>query len=230
MQEATGRAAAENIPVPPSTTPAACLEFRDTLSVCCTMWTCFLLTLAVGAWCAVGVAFASPVVPLQAPLFKQCDPSYGSTIMNGTITICDAGCAMSSLSMYLNSQNIMVDSQLPNPAVLNKWLRNNDGYVCDTEWKDFCADLNLPIVTELAPSRLSYLGENEMPSLPQMAKLVALQEGLILHVRNKTHFVLMVGFESSMDGTLYVNDPFFATSTYQWSDVADVIRYSVGKS
>ena len=36
---------------------------------------------------------------------------------------------MTSVSMALNHYSILVDGQSANPGTLNKWLRNNGGYV-----------------------------------------------------------------------------------------------------
>ena len=85
------------------------------------------------------------VQPYEYPSFLQCDKRWGADIMNGSISICESGCAMTSLAMYFQGSGIDVPPhQTLDPRSFNAWLRKNEGYVCDRKYKKFCADLNLP--------------------------------------------------------------------------------------
>eukprot|EP00762_Andalucia_godoyi_P006328 ANDGO_05904.mRNA.1 hypothetical protein DDB_G0280271 len=175
----------------------------------------------------LAIVAAVPVIPFVYPLYLQCDPRWGNNVMAGNITICDSGCAMSCVAAYFHGRGILAGGKELDPSVFNVWLQTHKGYVCDAAIKDFCADLNLNQVPQIAPGRISFLGEPQKPSLSDLVEMVKEGTGIALHVRNKHHFVLMTGWESSMNGTLYVNDPFYNTSTYEYADVADVLLYLV---
>lgn len=157
----------------------------------------------------------------------QCDASWGSNVMAGNITICDSGCAMSCVASYLHGRGITANGKPLDPAVFNAWLQENSGYVCDPVLKDFCADLNLSQVDQISPGHVYFGGEPQKPALADLVYMVKSGSGIVLHVRNRHHFVLMTGWESSMNGTLYVNDPFYNVESYNYIDVADVLIYTV---
>lgn len=83
---------------------------------------------------------SAPVVPHAYPLYKQCDPAWAATEIGSApgITICDVGCLMSSVSMALAYNGIVVPSGWPgstpgqnttaNPQTLNGWLQAHGGY------------------------------------------------------------------------------------------------------
>lgn len=47
----------------------------------------------------------------------------------------------------------------------------------------------------------------------------------VAHVRNNSHFVLLTGAKSAT--VFEVNDPFYNQTTYEYSDISDMIMYSV---
>lgn len=51
-----------------------------------------------------------------------------------------------------------------------------------------------------------------------------------IQVHNRTHFVLVVGYDNDGSGTFYVNDPFYNTKLYNYSDIADILFYYVVNS
>ncbi len=63
-------------------------------------------------------------------LYKQCGESWSNDRLGTSSknTICTAGCAMSSVSMYLQTRGIS-----SNPGSLNAWLTKNGGYVSGDE-------------------------------------------------------------------------------------------------
>lgn len=82
--------------------------------------------------CVCAEVFAGVTIPFQYPMFKQCNSTWKDNIMEGKKTICEVGCLMSSVSMALNGKGIEITNNaqlmIADPAVLNKWLRNNGGY------------------------------------------------------------------------------------------------------
>ncbi len=59
-------------------------------------------------------------VSLNVPLYKQCNPTWGTEPYDHmSSTICDVGCALSSLAMVLSYHGFQTDPQL-----LNKWLKS----------------------------------------------------------------------------------------------------------
>lgn len=127
------------------------------------------------------------------PVFKQCDPAWGSDEMgtagNGErSTICGEGCAMSSTSMALNGLGITIDGISANPQSLNAWLeRTPGGYLCAA---GDCNNLNLTIIQDVgsptAP-HLELIGELPKPSIPDIqAGLTAGDTVYIAHGRYST--------------------------------------------
>lgn len=70
--------------------------------------------------------------------------------------------------------------------------------------------------------------QNEKPALPVLQMWLMTGGYMpIAHVRNKTHFVLVTGWDDAAETTLYVNDPGFDQLTYDYADVADILLYTV---
>jgi hypothetical protein len=167
------------------------------------------------------------VQPYEYPSFLQCDKRWGADIMNGSISICESGCAMTSLAMYFQGSGIDVPPhQTLDPRSFNAWLRKNEGYVCDRKYKKFCADLNLPKMKYL-DKKIIYNGEKNPPGQNSMIEALMNQSGLLLHVRNKTHFVLLTGYDDENADIFYVNDPASFSTTYLYADVSDIIMYQI---
>lgn len=58
------------------------------------------------------------------PMFKQCDPEWGSLQYDSsTETICQGGSLLSSIAMGLAGTGLKY-----NPGTLNQWLKANNGY------------------------------------------------------------------------------------------------------
>jgi hydroxymethylpyrimidine/phosphomethylpyrimidine kinase len=49
----------------------------------------------------------------------------------------------------------------------------------------------------------------------------------IAHVRNRSHFVLITGYDANNSTFFYVNDPFYNVSTYMYDTVSDLLVYHV---
>jgi hypothetical protein len=148
------------------------------------------------------------------PQFGQCDPRWGNLPM-GTpgpgerSTICGEGCAMSSVSMALAGLKFLISGKESNPETLNSWLMANKGYTCaDGD----CNNLVLAAPSWL-DSGITLVGEVPPPSIP------SIQQGLlkgsfiyVAHVRNRSHFVLLTGYDPAAPDAFTVNDPMNYTS------------------
>jgi len=171
-----------------------------------------------------------PIHPTY-PLYKQCDPRWGSNEMGvpgpgERSTICGEGCAMSSTSMVLAGLGVTLDGELVNPGTLNKWLMDNNGYLCAA---GDCNNLNLTFEEDFT-NTIRYIGETPPGAYEQIA--YDIEAGAIAHlahVNNRTHFVLLTAVAKSEKGeqAFEVHDPFFNRTTYLYSDIADIIRYKI---
>eukprot|EP01112_Ceratiomyxa_fruticulosa_P002409 TRINITY_DN12525_c0_g1_i1.p1 TRINITY_DN12525_c0_g1~~TRINITY_DN12525_c0_g1_i1.p1 ORF type:complete len:157 (+),score=25.43 TRINITY_DN12525_c0_g1_i1:37-507(+) len=152
-------------------------------------------------------------------LFKQCNSAWGShQLGTSSETICEAGCAMSSLSMVLNSYKELVGGKTIDPLSFNNWLVSHSGYADGDllEWAS--AD-------SLGSVKFSdyYRGAGSL-SASQLQGLVDKKHPVIVNVRAGTHWVLVIGYEGT---NFYVNDPGFDTSAYAYSGMSNYIVYNV---
>ena len=179
---------------------------------------------------------------LRFPHFMQCDDRWGEDMMGspgpGTNhSICEQGCAMTSLSMALVGHGY----QLPGgseitPKSLNVWLKANQGYHCDA---GNCVNLVLDSPDRLAAGKVRLVGEwggsccggdDGKPTLESMQENLALGDEDFLvylaHVRNSSHFVLLTAWNASAQ-MFDVLDPYYNATQYTYEDMSDVIIYSV---
>lgn len=165
--------------------------------------------------------------PLKYVLYKQCDPRWGNDEMGAVgdgerNTICHEGCAMSCVTMVMATLGAKTSDDKPlNPGTFNKWLIENNGYLCAG---GDCNNLNLT-----APDRrfdkLHFIAEEEKGSFEDISK--GLAEGktaYIAHVCNKGHFVLLTGPAPDRK-SFYVNDPYYSQYTYPYANISDIITY-----
>jgi len=151
-------------------------------------------------------------------LYKQCDSRWANyRLGTSDQTICDAGCAMSSVAMSLATKDEKINGSLPNPATLNDWLIRNGGYVGGDElvWNS---------VTKLGPMHMvSYTSDL---SITQMRDYINKCQPLIVNVRDGTHWVLVIGYDTKSPNTFYVNDPGFNNESYDKSGMSHFVAYS----
>jgi len=152
------------------------------------------------------IIYALKVVQPQVyPLYKQCNDSWANNTMV-TLTICDVGCLMSSISMALAGKQIPIprpDGTLvqSDPATFNAWLQKNKGYVGDN-------NLEEAAVPAINPSRISWPadGMHKTNDLPVATIVDYLNKGrvVIANVDKGGHFVLVVGYDEGANITLSV--------------------------
>jgi len=125
--------------------------------------------------------------------------------------------------MALNGKQITVAGQPSDPAILNKWLLNNQGYV-DGD------DLDEVVVPSINPQRIAWDGfyYNRTDFAPSQIKslLINGKTIVIINVMKGEHFVLVVGYDDS-DTTFYVNDPGFNKLYYLYSDIVGYRIFSM---
>ena len=112
-----------------------------------------------------------------------------------SLTICRAGCAMSSVAMLLAGHGVSVD-----PASLNSWLDAHHGYAdgCDIVWDAVDAF-----------HKVTFQGI-ETASYDTICAGLRAGHGIVANVRDGSHWVLLTGCKN---GVFTVNDPGFDQST-----------------
>jgi len=150
---------------------------------------------------------------LSAPMLKQCDSRWGSTRLGtSSKTICQSGCAISSVAMALNSRGANV-----NPATFNDWLIHNSGYVNGNL-------LAWGAVNKFGRMTLMnyYRGAGSL-SVANLKSFVNQGYPVIVNVRSGGHWVLVVGNTSGND--FLVNDPGFSVNSYPFSAMSNFVVY-----
>jgi hypothetical protein len=162
------------------------------------------------------------------PLYKQCDPTWGSTIMGGdNLTICQVGCLMSSTSSGLAGSKIQVPTAAagvtPTPATVNTWLQQNGGFVPKTS--DMIENSIMRLSDRVTWGNFSMHPTNDV-SLETIKKYINadVPKICIANVMHGGHFVLVVGFRDDGD-SLVINDSGFDRKTYSYSK--DVVGWRI---
>ena len=70
---------------------------------------------------SVAQVYSAFVIPCSGwPLYKQCDASWGNDMLgHSSVTICRAGCAMSSVAMALRRFNVPLNGAASTPSHLS---------------------------------------------------------------------------------------------------------------
>ena len=162
-------------------------------------------------------------IPYHYPLFKQCNSSWGNDVMV-TTTICKVGCLMSSTSMALAGNGILIDDSIPaNPGSLNAWLRKNDGYDKSNDFEENV----LPNITTSGKVIWPKDGMHRSNDLQLETVQLYLEQGrvMIANVMNGSHFVLVVGWVDEYPDFMLVNDPGFERTNYSYSQ--DIVGWRI---
>merc|ERR1711974_91150 len=164
----------------------------------------------------LGVAFGKAIIPCSWTLYKQCDSRWAShELGTGSDTICEAGCAMSDVSMILASRKESVGGKTSDPLTLNDWLDKNGGF----------ADGDLIVWDAVAKlGSVHVLADVSSLSRDDLKGHIAKCHGVVANVRDGSHWVLVTGYDSSNEDTFYVNDPGFNQDSY---DYTTMLRFVV---
>jgi len=142
-------------------------------------------------------------------LYKQCDSAWGNDELGtSSNTICSAGCAMSSVAMYLHHYGQNYD-----PGTLNQWLDGHGGY----------EDGDLLVWASVDVLGPSFQGIETGVSVSTLSNGIDECHGIIANVRSGTHWVLLTGYAGN--NVFYVNDPGFSQDTYDYSDMSEWAVY-----
>lgn len=164
------------------------------------------------------------------PTYKQCDPRWGNDTMgikgNGwRSTICGEGCAMTSTAMALAALGVQLNGSAITPQTFNQWLIANNGYECiDND----CDNLVLTAPERLS-SVMSLIGETQKPSFTEIVDDIMYNRIIhVAHVHNNSHFVLLVGVDSTASEEAFlVHDPFYNSTSYPYANISDIIRFKI---
>jgi len=148
-------------------------------------------------------------------LYKQCGQSWSNDMLGTAagVTICRAGCAMSSVAMIMRTRGANV-----NPGTFNSWLRNNGGYVSGNLLVWSASD-------KLGVAKMTnyYHGRGSMSQATLQAAIKS-GRGIVVNVRNGGHWVLVTGHAGG--STYTVNDPGYALNTYSYGDMSNFVVYA----
>ncbi len=141
--------------------------------------------------------------------YKQCDSRWANQQL-GTcdLTLCSAGCAMSSVAMILQTKGAGQD-----PSSLDIWLTNNGGYAngCDIYW-----------------GRVDAFGVTSFQGIEQaneseICNGLSQGHGIVANVNGGGHWVLLTACAGN--GVFYVNDPGYSRTTYSMSEILQEAVY-----
>jgi len=172
-----------------------------------------------------GVEAASSV-KLNVPYFNQCDDRWGNDTM-GTpyCTLCSCGCAVTSVVMVLNYYGVHASDisfndyyvNDTNPKDLNKWLKENKGYL-----DDFIIWSSVEKYSDAEEMGIDFV-EDELYNWPGGINVIdvdvvreEIESGHPVIVNVGGHWVVITGIEGD---TYYINDPF-------WSDRKTLASYN----
>jgi len=146
-----------------------------------------------------------PKSSMGYPLYKQCGQSYSSSrIGSCSKTICQVGCAMSSVAMMLKGKG-------GNPGAFNSYLQKHGGYAggCNIVWSA-ANNFGVKYFTQTSASHSTVCDE------------VKKGHGVIANVNGGHHWVLVTGCTSN---GYSVNDPGYSKSSYSTGEVVRVSIY-----
>jgi len=169
-----------------------------------------LCGLLVGAGLSPTIAAAAPTTTAQAvtgpalPLYgQQWQPWGPENLGTSNVSIAGYGCALTAASMLLRTYGVNT-----NPGALNQWLIANGGYV----YQNLLVWGAVARAAQAAGVSVSYVGW-QSNSLSAIDGSLAAGNPVIAQVSldGNMHFVLITG--TGPDGTLWINDPWFADHT-----------------
>mgnify|MGYP000214904508 CR=1 FL=1 len=190
-------------------------SFKDTMSSSISFT---LFAAVVLAFCAC-VGHSKAVYPCGSwVLYKQCGEKWSNHALGSSSsnTICDAGCAMSSVAMSLATYHERIHGHRIDPGTLNKWLTSHGGYV----------DSDLIVWNSVAKlGGLHMLSDTSSMSPHAIRAAVEQCQPVIVNVREGSHWVLVTGFDTKDTDTFYVNDPGFLDTSYDYSGMSNFVVY-----
>lgn len=140
--------------------------------------------------------------PGTVPYFSQCDSAWGSKILGtcSEYTICEQGCAISSVAMVFKYFGISTD-----PGKINEWLKANGGYFSG------CL-INWATAANLAPDKLTWVARVDKEDWSRLRYELDNGYPVIIEVPFSygQHFVVATGYSGD---TVFINDPYYTSRT-----------------
>ena len=126
---------------------------------------------------------------------------------------------MTSIAIALRGWNLTCYSNLKgmvcDPGALNSWLGQHEGYVDED-------DLDEAAIGRLNPAKITWPtdGMHTKPdlSLETIKDYINKERIVIAHVRNRTHFVLAIGYSETAE-EIAVLDSAFNNSFYEFNSI-----------
>lgn len=140
--------------------------------------------------------------PGTVPYFSQCDSAWGSKILGtcSEYTICEQGCAISSVAMVFKYFGISTD-----PGKINEWLKANGGYFsgCLISWAT---------AANIAPDKLTWVARVDKEDWSRLRYELDNGYPVIIEVPFSygQHFVVATGYSGD---TVFINDPYYTSRT-----------------
>jgi ABC-type bacteriocin/lantibiotic exporter with double-glycine peptidase domain len=159
--------------------------------------------------------FANAVTLINPPHYSQKDPKWGkNTLGSGPPNIGQMGCWLSALTSMIANEGIKVNGAIPNPGTMNSYWKGNGGIKGHS-------------VQYKAPEMFGFRYEGKVTS--KSTVMDALKEGkyALLHVKNKSHWVLVTGYD---DSGYSVMDPADVRTSYKYSEPNEVAIYAPPES
>lgn len=121
--------------------------------------------------------------------------------------------------MALAKYNATLQGKPAEPGTVNAYLDKHRGYV----------DTDLIVWSAVDPLVAGIRFESQLDSMAAhtLRKHIEACEPVIVQVRNGTHFVLAVGYDTTQAHTFYVNDPAFPTDSYDWTGMSQFVTYKL---
>lgn len=131
---------------------------------------------------------------------------------------------MTSLAMAMNGYGYTLPGGvIINPGTLNAYLIKYSLYWCDA---GDCNNMNLQTPEALTGS-LKLIGELPPASFASICSNLAQNLTVNLaHVRNRHHFVLLTGCDTTSESFI-VQDPNYPITLYPYANVSDIISYAI---
>ena len=171
----------------------------------------------VAIFILVSLALVAPVVSQgctinrSPPVYKQCDPAWGSKKLGSTGTICKIGCLMTSVASGMAGAGKTINGTRTTPDTLNTFLLNNKGYVG-----------NLFSWGAISQFGLKY--EGQVSDTATIKKAVCDNKVVVINVKAGGHWVLVNGHT---DSTFIVNDSLYNKTTYGFEEASRAGIYKI---
>lgn len=140
--------------------------------------------------------------PVAVPYFSQCGTPWSGTVLGtcSQYTVCQQGCAISSVSMIFKYFGVSTD-----PGLMNTWLKSHGGYFSG------CL-INWTVAANLAADKLTFVARVDNQDWARLHYELDSGFPVIIEVPFSygQHFVVATGYSGD---TVFINDPYYSSRT-----------------